>query len=77
MPLEGSVWRDDMLTAVRWRRDLCFRVLERHESGARLCLLIPEERPFPAVIMSREARSWTKALAARQGRKGHIYLEML
>lgn len=77
MPLEGSVWRDDMLTAVRWGRDLCFRTLARRESGARLCLLIPEERPFPAVIMRCEVRSWTKALASRQGRKGHVYLEML
>lgn len=46
-------------------------------SGARLHLLIPEERAVPAVIMRYEAGGWTKVLAARQEKKGHNYLEML
>lgn len=77
VPLEGRIWRDDTLTAVGWERDLCIRILGRSMSGARLHLLIPEERAVPAVIMRYEAGGWTKVLAARQEKKGHNYLEML
>ena len=76
MPLEGRVWRDDTLTAVGWERDLCIHILEGCVSGARLYLLIPEERAVPAA-MRYEVRGWTKVLAARQEKKGHIYLEKL
>jgi len=66
-----------MLTAVGWERDLCIHILEGCVNGTRLHLLIPEERAVPAVIMRYEVRGWTKVLAARQEKKGHVYLEML
>lgn len=77
MSPEGRIWQDNTLTAVGWERDLCIRILERCVSGARLHLLIPEERAVPAVIMRYKVRGWTKVLAVRQKKKGHIYLEML